>query len=73
MFLLCARTNDRAEESTPDVIEIGLADTLHRIHREMYVDSLPHGLANFTVIDAEGARQIVMFHEPLMLAAPERR
>ena len=29
------------------------------------------GLVNFTVIDAEGARQIVMIHEPLMLAAPQ--
>jgi hypothetical protein len=56
-----------------DVIEIWLADILHRIHRprEMYADNLPHGLVNFTVIDAEGARQIVVLHEPLMLAAPQ--
>ena len=56
-----------------DVIEIWLADVLHRIHRprEMYVDNLLIGLVNFVVIDAEGARQIVMLHEPLMLAAPK--
>ena len=60
-------------DPTRDVIEIGLTDILHRIHRprEMYVDKLIHGLVNFTVIDAEGARQIVMIHEPLMLAAPQ--
>ena len=59
-------------DSNRDVIEIWLADDLHRIHRprEIYVDSLPHRLVNFTVIDAEGAREIVMLHEPLMLAAP---
>ena len=59
-------------DSEGDVIEIWLADTSHRIHRprEMYVDNLPHSLVNFTVIDAEGARQIVMLHEPLMLTAP---
>ena len=62
-------------DSNRDVIEISLADVLHRIHRprEIYVDNLPHGLVNFTVIDAEGTRQIVMLHEPVMLAAPERR
>jgi hypothetical protein len=62
-------------DSNRDVIEISLVDVLHRIHRprEIYVDNLPHGLVNFTVIDAEGTRQVVMLHEPVMLAAPERR
>jgi hypothetical protein len=60
-------------DPTRDVLEIRLADILHRIHRprEMYVDNLLHGLVNFTVIDAGGARQIVMIHESLMLAAPQ--
>jgi Family of unknown function (DUF5335) len=58
-----------------DVIEIWLADRSHRIHRprEIYVDNFPHGLVNFNVIDAEGARKIVTLHEPLMLTAPTRR
>jgi hypothetical protein len=58
-----------------DVIEIWLAGISHRIHRprEMYVDNLPHGPVNFTVTDVEGARHIIMFHEPPMLAAPARR
>jgi hypothetical protein len=62
-------------DSNRDVIEIWLADDSLRIHRprEMYVDNLPHGLVNFTVVDAEGTRQIIMLHEPLMLAAPDGR
>jgi hypothetical protein len=58
-----------------DVIEIWLTDISHRIHRprEIYVDDLPYGLVNFTVIDAEGARRIIVLHEPLMLAAPARQ
>jgi hypothetical protein len=62
-------------DPTRDVIEIWLADNLHRIHRprEMYVDNFPHGLVNFNVIDAEGARKIATLHEPLMLTAPTRR
>jgi len=60
-------------DSSRDLIEIWLTDTAHRIHRprEIYVDDLAHGLLNFTVIDAEGARQIIVLHEPLMLAAPQ--
>ena len=55
-----------------DVIEILLTGITHPIHRprKMYVDDCPSHLVNFTVIDADGAYQIITLYEPLMLSAP---
>jgi hypothetical protein len=55
-----------------DVIKILLTGIEHLIYRprEVYVDNRPGGLLSFEVIDADGAQQIIMLHEPLMLPAP---
>jgi hypothetical protein len=55
-----------------DVIQILLADLEHLIYRprEVYVDEQPGRLLSLEVIDADGAQQIVVLHEPMMLPAP---
>lgn len=55
-----------------DLIEIALQGVDHLIHkpREVYVDVGGGGLVSFEIIDADGARQIVMLREPLALPAP---
>jgi Family of unknown function (DUF5335) len=57
-----------------DIIKILLAAADHQIHRprEMHVDLRPICLANFTVIDADGTQEIIVLHEPVLLAAPSR-
>jgi len=55
-----------------DVIEIALEGVDHLIHkpREIYVEEQGLELSSLEVVDAEGARQIVVLRDPLMLPAP---
>jgi hypothetical protein len=55
-----------------DVIKILLADHEHLIYRprEVYVDDQPERLLSLEIIDADGAQQIIVLHESLMLPAP---
>ena len=54
-----------------DVIEIILTHLEYRINhpREFYVDDTPEGPSSFQVVDADGARQIIVLSDPLMLPA----
>ncbi|MEA2917886.1 MAG: hypothetical protein QOJ15_9967 [Bradyrhizobium sp.] len=55
-----------------DVIEIALDGVDHLIHkpREIYVEEQGLELSSLEVVDAEGAHQIVVLRDPLMLPAP---
>ena len=55
-----------------DIIEIALEGVDHLIHkpREIYVEQEGLELSSLEVIDAEGARQIVVLRDPMMLPAP---
>jgi hypothetical protein len=55
-----------------DVIEIALEGVGHLIHkpRGIYVEEQGLELSSLEVVDADGARQIVVLRDPLMLPAP---
>ena len=55
-----------------DVLEIALDGLDHLIPRpqELYADTGAGALLSFEVIDGDGASQIIMLREPLMLPAP---
>jgi hypothetical protein len=55
-----------------DVLEIALGGLDHLIPRpqELYADAGAGALLSFEVIDGDGASQIIMLREPLMLLAP---
>ncbi len=57
-----------------DVIDIALEGLTHLIHkpREVYIEENGPELSSLEVIDAEGARQIVVLKDPLMLPAPAK-
>jgi hypothetical protein len=57
-----------------DLIKIALDGVDHLIHkaREVYVEENGLELSSLEVVDAEGARQIVVLRGPLMLPAPAR-
>jgi hypothetical protein len=57
-----------------DLIEIALDGVDHLIHKphEVYVEENGLELSSLEVIDAEGARQIVVLKGSLMLPAPAR-
>jgi hypothetical protein len=61
-----------AYDPKSDVLEmlIGELDHLVRAPRELYVDEELFGISSLQIIDAEGIRQIITLHEPLMLPAP---
>ncbi len=62
-------------DARSDVLEIlvGELDHLIRSPREFYVDEEPVGILSLQIVDADGVRQIVTLHDPLMLPAPARR
>jgi hypothetical protein len=55
-----------------DVISIALEGLEHLIHkpREVWVEEQGLELSSLEVIDADGARQIVVLRDPMMLPAP---
>jgi hypothetical protein len=55
-----------------DVLEllVGELEHLIRAPREFYVDEGLLGLVSLQIVDADGARQIVTLHEPLLLPRP---
>lgn len=57
-----------------DTLEIALDGIDHRIERprELYVDYGSSGVEQVGILDADGAWQIVLLRDPLMLPPPER-
>jgi hypothetical protein len=55
-----------------DVLGLLLGELEHLIRapREFYVDEETLGITSLQIIDAEGVRQIVTLHDPLMLPGP---
>jgi hypothetical protein len=62
-------------EPKDDLLDIALDRSSHLIRhpQEIVVEEAPTGLASIAVIDAEGARQVVRFKEPLMLPSASMR
>jgi len=60
-------------DSNDDLLDVALDRLDHLIHRpkEIMVDESPEGLTSVAVVDADGARQVVSFKQPLMLPAAE--
>ena len=56
-----------------DVIEIVLDGLDHLIYhpRDLYVDQNGLELSSVQIVDADGTRQIVTLHDPLMLPPPD--
>jgi hypothetical protein len=61
-----------AYDARNDTIEIALEGRDHRVRDvlELYVDEEPIGLTSFELVGRDGARQIVLLRDPLMLPAP---
>jgi hypothetical protein len=57
-----------------DLIDVELEGLDHMIHkpRELYVEN-GIGVASLGIVDADGARQIVKFKDPMMLPPPQLR
>jgi hypothetical protein len=61
-----------------DVIDVALdgsdklIDHLIRQPREVFIDETPTELASLEIIDGDGARQIILLREPLLLPPPEQ-
>jgi hypothetical protein len=55
-----------------DIVEIALEGLDHIIDkpRELFVDTVPEGLAVLEIVDDEKTQHIVRLREPLMLPAP---
>jgi hypothetical protein len=60
-------------DSKDDLLDVALDRLDHLIHRpkEIMVDESLEGLTTVAVVDADGARQVVKFKQPLMLPATE--
>ena len=58
-----------------DVVEIALDGFDHLVHRpsDVFVDGPPFGRASLTIVDGDGALQILNLREPLLLSAPNGR
>jgi hypothetical protein len=58
-------------DSRDDILDVALdrSNYLIRHPRDIVVEQTPTGIASVSVIDAEGARQVVRLKEPLMLPA----
>jgi hypothetical protein len=58
-------------EPRDDVLDVALDRSNHRIYhpRDILVDETSLGVSSVAVVDADGARQVVRFKDPLMLPA----
>ena len=56
-----------------DLIEVALEGVDHLINkpREVWVEAEGVDLSSIEIVDGEGARQIILLKEPLMLPAPQ--
>jgi hypothetical protein len=56
-------------DSRDDLLDVALEGTNHLIRhpREIVVEEGPTGVTSVAVVDADGARQLVRFKDPLML------
>ena len=61
-----------AYDSKDDIVEVALEGLDHLIPspREIYVDDDPLGLWTFEIVNADDAREIIRFRNPLALPAP---
>ena len=61
-----------AYDSKDDIVEVALEGLDHLIPnpREIYVDDDPLGLLTFEIVNADDAREIIRFRNPLALPAP---
>lgn len=58
-----------AYDPKDDLIEVAMEGVEHLVHhpRAVTVDERGAGLANLEIVAQDGAREIIMFHDPLML------
>ena len=56
-------------DSQDDLMDVALERFDHLIHgpKEISVEESPAGVESIAIVDADGARQVVRFKEPLML------
>lgn len=62
-----------AYDPKDDLIEIAMEGVEHLVHhpRAVTVNEQAAGIANLEIVAEDGAREIVMFHDPLMLPGSE--